>query len=334
MMLHRMIYLAGFVIIAAATAVQGAEPVRIGYFANITHAQALVGKENGVFEKKAGQKIDWKVFNAGPTAMEALLAGALDMAYVGPNPAMNAYIRSGGTALRIVAGAANGGAALVVQKDAAIRSARDLIGKRVASPEFGNTQDIALRYWLKKQGLKAGKDVQVMPVKNAEILDLFMQKKIAAAWVPEPWVSRLVHEANGAIFMDERSIWPGGKFPTAVLVVRAEYLAKNREVVSRILEAHVETTLWINAQPAKARKLVNAELAKITRKPMAELVLNDAFSRLLISYDPTRSALLTTAERARDLGFLPKSDKAPLMGVLDLTILNRVLAARKMKPVK
>lgn len=308
-----------------------AEPVRIGYFANITHAQALVGKANGVFAQKAGQKIEWKVFNAGPSAMEALLAGALDMAYVGPNPAMNAYVRSGGRALRIVAGAASGGAALVVQKHGGIRSANDLKGKRVATPEFGNTQDIALRYWLKEQGLKPGKDLQVMPVKNAEILDLFMQKKISAAWVPEPWVSRLVHEAGGSIFLDERFLWQGGRFPTAVLVVRGEYLLKHRDVVRRILDAHVETTEWINAQPAKARILVNTELARITRKPMDGAVLNDAFSRLLITYDPATTALLTSAARARDLGFLPKSAKSPLENILDLTILNQVLALRKLK---
>lgn len=310
------------------------EPVRLGYFANITHAQALLGKENGIFVKKAGQPIDWKIFNAGPTAMEALLAGALDLAYVGPNPAMNAYIRSGGKALRIIAGGANGGASLVVQPDAGIKSAKDLKGKRVATPEFGNTQDIALRSWLKTQGLRPGSDLQVMPVKNAEILDLFIQKKIAAAWVPEPWVTRLVHEGGGTIFIDERSLWPEGKFPTAVLVARSEYLAKNRELVSRILDAHVETTALINAQPAKARKLVNAELAKITRKPMADAVINDAFSRLQISYDPSRAALLASAERAKDLGFLPKGNSTPFAGIFDLSLLNQVLAAKKMKSVK
>ncbi|HZV82352.1 MAG TPA: ABC transporter substrate-binding protein [Geobacteraceae bacterium] len=312
----------------------GGEAVRIGYFANITHAQALVGKANGTFEKKVGSKIDWKIFNAGPTAMEALLSGAIDIAYVGPNPALNAYVRSGGKALRIIAGAASGGASLVVQKDGVIRTVSDLKGKRVATPEFGNTQDIALRHWLKEKGMKPGSDLQVMPVKNAEILDLFMQKKIAAAWVPEPWVSRLIYEADGRIFLDERNLWPGGKFPTAVLVVRAEYLAGNREVVRRILEAHLEATEWINAQPGKARKLVNAELAKVTRKPMSDAVINDAFSRLFITYDPSRQALMTSAARARDLGFLPKSDKAPLEGILDLTLLNQVLAGKRMKPVK
>jgi len=320
--------------LGAACKGYGAEPVRIGYFANITHAQALVGKANGTFEKHAGSRIDWKMFNAGPTAMEALLSGALDLAYVGPNPALNAYVRSGGKALRIIAGAASGGASLVVQKGGGIRSAADLRGKRVASPEFGNTQDVSLRHWLISQGLKPGRDLQVMPVKNAEILDLFMQKKIAAAWVPEPWASRLVHEAGGSILLDERTLWPGGMFPTAVLVARSDYLTKNRELVGRIIAAHLETTEWINAQPLKAKKLVNGELAKVTRKSLSDAVINDAFSRLVISYDPSRTALLVSAARARDLGFLPKTDKAPLESVLDLTILNSALAKKGKKPLK
>jgi len=191
-----------------------------------------------------------------------------------------------------------------------------------------------LRHWLISQGLKPGRDLQVMPVKNAEILDLFMQKKIAAAWVPEPWASRLVHEAGGSILIDERTLWPGGMFPTAVLVARADYLTKNRELVGRIIAAHLETTEWINAQPVKAKKLVNGELAKVTRKSLADAVINDAFSRLVISYDPSRSALLVSAARARDLGFLPKTDKAPLESVLDLTILNSALAKKGKKPLK
>lgn len=310
------------------------QSVRIGYFANITHAQALVGKANGIFEKKSGEKIDWKVFNAGPTAMEALLSGALDLAYVGPNPAVNAYVRSGGKALKIVAGAASGGASLVVLKGAGIRSAADLKGKKVASPEYGNTQDIALRHWLKSQGLKAGRDLQVMPVKNAEILDLFHQKRIPAAWVPEPWVSRLVHEANGTVLIDERNLWPEGKFPTAVLVVRREFLEKNRDLVSKIVDAHIEATRWINESPKKSEKLINSELAKITRKPLAEATLHDAMLRLAITYDPCSAALFTSAGRASGLGFLPVSAKAPLESVIDLTILNQNLVKRGLATVK
>lgn len=303
-----------------------AEPgVRIGYFANITHAQAIVGRANGSFERLAGRRVEWKLFNAGPAAMEALLSGAIDLAYVGPNPALNAYVRSGGKALRIIAGAASGGASLVVRKGGGVRSAADLKGKRVASPEFGNTQDISLRHWLKVNGLRADSDLKVMPVKNAEILDLFLQGRLDAAWVPEPWASRLVHEAGGSILVDERTLWPGGRFPTAVLVGRSEYLAANGELVDRLLKAHLEATEWINANPSRGMKLINAELARVTRKPLAEAVLRDAFSRLTITHDPLPEALMTSATRATELGFLPRSAKAPPQGALDLSRLNRLL---------
>ena len=310
-------------------------PVRIGYFANITHAQALVGKANGTFEKRMGVKIDWKGFNAGPTAMEALLSGALDIAYVGPNPAVNAYLRSGGKALRVISGACSGGAALVVHRESGVTRPADLKGKRVASPELGNTQDVALRHWLATQGLKPNRDVKVLPVKNSEIMLLFQQKQIAAAWVPEPWVSRLVAEAGGTIMVDERSLWPEGRFTTAVVVVRTEFLEKNRELVRRFLEAQVETTSFITKQPARARKALNAELAAIVHRPMPEKILDEAMSRLTITCDPYVSAMLTSAGWARELGFLPKKEAArDLKPMFDLTLLNQVLKERRLPTVK
>ncbi len=321
-------------IVTLTTSAEAAQLVRIGYFANITHAQALVGRANGLFEKSSGGKIEWKVFNAGPTAMEALLAGSLDMAYVGPNPAVNAYFRSKGKVLRVIAGAASGGASLVVLKDSGIRTAADLKGKKIASPEYGNTQDISLRYWLKSQGLKPGRDVQVMPIKNSEILDFFGQKRISAAWVPEPWVARLVDEAGGRVLLDERSLWPDGKFPTAVLVVRKDFLDKNRELVSRLVDAHIEATRIINKSPLAAEKIINSEIAKISKKLLPEPTFHDAMSRLTISYDPVRAALYTAAERARELGFLPSNSKVPLAEVIDLSLLNENLARRGLAVIK
>jgi NitT/TauT family transport system substrate-binding protein len=277
--------------------------------------------------------VEWKVFNAGPSAMEALLAGALDIAYVGPNPALNAYLRSSGTALRIVAGAASGGASLVVHQGSPLRYAADFRGRRLATPEYGNTQDLSLRHWLREQGLNPKKDVRIMPVKNAEILDLFQQKKISGAWVPEPWATRLVQEAGGSILLDERSLWADGRFPTAVVVVRAEFLAANRELVKRFLEAHVETTESLAARPAQGRRLVNTELGKLSRRPLADKVVDDAFTRLTLTWDPSRSALLTMADRAKKMQFLPM-DTAPLDRLFDLTLLNEVLAKRKLPGVK
>src|SRR5215469_13219339 len=187
--------------------------IRVGAFPNITHAQAMAGKANGWFEKGLGPnvKIEWKTFNAGPSAMEAMFAGAIDMAYIGPNPTISGYVRSQGEALRVVAGAASGGASLVVRNDSGINQAEDFHGKRVASQQLGNTQDVALRAWLKAHGMTPtgkGGDVQVLPMANADQLTLFVKKQLDAAWAPEPWATRLIREGNGRLFLDERTLWP------------------------------------------------------------------------------------------------------------------------------
>jgi NitT/TauT family transport system substrate-binding protein len=313
-----------------------ADPVRVGYFANITHAQALVGKANGEYERRLGTKVEWKAFNAGPSAMEALLAGALDITFVGPNPAVNAYLRSKGKALTIIAGAAGGGACLVVRPEAGIRSPADFRGKRIASPEFGNTQDVALRHWLKSNGLTPGKDVQVLPTKNPDILMLFQQKQLAAAWVPEPWVARLVQEGGGRIFLDERSLWPGGQFTTAVVVARSDFLQRNRPLVRKFLEAHVDVTRGINQKPAEAKRIINEELARTVRKPLPTAVLDDAFGRLTITYDPLSQPLLVAARHAADLGLLPAAaaQQRELTALFDLALLNEVLKARRLPSVR
>lgn len=311
-------------------------PLRVGFFANVTHGQALMGKQTGAFEKMVGRPVDWKVFNAGPTAMEALIAGALDIAYVGPNPAVNAYFRSKGKALRIVAGAASGGAGLVVRSDSGIRSAADLKGRRVASPEFGNTQDVALRTWLKAKGLTPGKDVQVLPTKNPDILMLFRQKQVDAAWVPEPWLSRLMGEAGGTLLLDERGLWPKGEFTTAVVVVRADFLAKNRDLVKRFLSAHVELTEWTKKEPAKARAALNTEYGAITRKPMPDKLLDGVFTRLSLSYKPLSATVVRSAAHASALGFLPPQarDEKAVRQAFDISLLNEVLRERKLRQVK
>lgn len=323
-------------LILPLTASAAAPPLRVGFFPNMTHAQALVGKERKVFEQKVG-KIDWKSFNAGPSAMEALLAGQLDLVYVGPNPAVNAFMRSKGRALRIVAGSASGGAALVVPQESTIASAKDLKGKKVAAPELGNTQDVALRYWLKGQGLAVGRDLQVVSVKNPEIFNFFRLRQIAAAWVPEPWLSRLVLEAKGRILVDERKLWPGGKFPTAVLVARTEYLQSHPEIVRGFLAGHLEVGEWIAKHPAEAKNAINAQLQVLTGKPLPAKLLDEAFSRVLLTPDPLQGELLTSAARAGELGYLPKEavfPKARLKEIFDLTILNALLKERRQPPVK
>ncbi|NVN98664.1 MAG: ABC transporter substrate-binding protein [Geobacteraceae bacterium] len=314
-----------------------ADTIRVGFFPNITHAQALVGKERRIFEQKTGRAIDWKSFNAGPSAMEALLAGQLDLVYVGPNPAVNAFMRSKGRSLRIIAGSASGGAALVVPKESIVASAKDLKGKKVAAPEMGNTQDVALRYWLKQGGMKAGADLQVISTKNPEIFNFFKQRQIAAAWVPEPWLSRLVLEAGGRVLIDEKRLWSSEKFPTAVLVARADFLKTDADTVKRFLDGHIETGEWIKKHPVEAKIAINAQLATLTGKALPAKLLDQAFANVLLTYDPLSAELLISAGRAGELGYLPKESVFPrgrLSEIFDLTILNGLLTERRLPVVK
>lgn len=312
--------------------------IRVGAFPNITHAQPMVGKANGWFERAMGPnvKIEWKSFNAGPSAIEAVFAGSLDMTYIGPNPAINGYVRSNGEALRIIAGATSGGAALVVRGDSGINKPEDFHGKRIASPQMGNTQDVALRAWLKSQGLKTrdkGGDVAVIPVANPDQLTLFLKKEIDAAWAPEPWASRLVHEAGGRIFLDERTLWPDGQFLTTGLVVSTKFLNSHPDLVKKWLKAHVELTGWINSHVPEAKQLLNQQIQKETGKALSADVLNDSFGRMQVTYDPLRGPLQRAAQSAFDAGFLGRQ-MPDLSKIYDLTLLNQVLTEEGKKPIQ
>lgn len=303
--------------------------VRLGYFPNITHAQAVIGVADGTFQRALGDsvKIDAKVFNAGPSAIEAMFAGQLDITYIGPNPAINGYVKSKGEALRIIAGATSGGAVLVVRADAGITSPADFRGKKIATPQLGNTQDVAARAWLLKQGFKLkeqGGETQVIPIANPDILTLFQKKEIDAAWVPEPWGARLVHQANGKIFLDERELWEGGRFVTAHVIVSTKFLKARPDLVKKFLVAHVELTERINADSASAKQKLNAEIQRLTGAALPTAILDDAWSRQTITYDPIRASLIGSADAAFKLGFL--GDTLPnLDGIYDLTLLNEVL---------
>jgi len=329
------------IVLMAATAIHAQQKptvLRIGYFPNVTHAQALVGRANGQFEKALGPgaRVEWKAFNAGPAAIEALFANAIDLAYVGPNPTVAGYVRSQGEAVRVIAGAASGGASLVVRKDSGIRSAADFHGKRVATPQLGNTQDVALRSWMRANGLKArekGGDVQVIPIANPDQLTLFLKGQIDAAWAPEPWAARLVHEGGAQIFLDERDLWPDHQFVITNIVVNPKFLKEHPDVVKNFLRAHVELTEWINKNAAQARQTLNQQLQKETGKPLAQEVLDDAFSRMQVTYDPIRSSLLKSTQQAFDEGFLGRN-KPDLSGLYDLTLLNEVLLEKKARPVQ
>lgn len=317
---------------------QSAVTVRVGAFPNITHPQAMLGKANGAFEKAMGPnvRIEWKSFNAGPSAIEALFAGAIDMTYIGPNPAISGYVRSGGEALHVVAGASSGGAALVVRNDSGISKATDFHGKKVASPQLGNTQDVALRAWLRTNGLKTtdkGGDVQVIPLANPDQLTLFLKKDLDAAWAPEPWATRLIREGNGRLFLDERTLWPNGQFVCANLIVNSKFLKEHPEIVKSWLRAHVELTDWINGNLPQAKKVLNQQIQKETGKALPDAVLDEAFGRLQVTYDPLRASLLTSAKSAFDAGFLGRQ-MPDLSNLYDLSLLNQVLAEKGKKAVQ
>ncbi len=295
------------------------ETVRVGYFPNITHAQALVGLANGEFQKALGTntRIDAKAFTAGPSAIEALFAGAIDLTYIGPGPAINGYVKSDG-ALVIIAGACSGGASLIVRQDAGIKTATDLHGKKMATPQLGNTQDIAARVYLKKNGLtliERGGDVQILPIANPDQLTLFLKKNLDAAWAPEPWATRLIEEGQGKLLLDERDLWPNRKFATTVLLVRKDYLAKHPDTVARWLKAHKTLTRWIQTHPAEAQKMVGQEIKRLTYKALPEAVLAQAWKRLEFTTDPLPASLETMGQGAYELGFLG-SKKPDLSGLV------------------
>jgi len=312
--------------------------IRVGAFPNITHPQAMIGKANGWFEKAMGPKvkIEWKTFNAGPSAIEALFAGAIDMTYIGPNPTISGYVRSQGEALRVVAGAAGGGASLIVRNDSGINKPEDFHGKRVASPQLGNTQDVALRAWLQTHGMKPmskGGDVQVLPMANADQLTLFVKKQLDAAWAPEPWATRLIREGNGRLFLDERTLWPNGQFVVTNLIVSTKFLREHPDTVKNWVRGQVELTDWIRDHQPEAKKLIDEQIQRETGKALPPQVIDEALRRMEITDDPIRSSLLKSAQWAFQAGFL--GSKMPdLTGLHDLTLLNQVLKEKGRKAVQ
>ena len=318
--------------------------LRIGYFPNLNHAQAVIGlQQEGDFQRilnannsngNDGVKIESFVFNAGPSAIEALFGGQIDVAYVGPNPAINGYLASGGQGIRIISGVASGGASFVVRNDSGIESMKDLGGKKFASPQLGNTQDVALRKYLMDNGFKTtenGGNVTVVPITPADILTLMLKMEIDGAWVPEPWATRLVKEANGKIFVDERELWPpDGKFVTANIIARTDYLKENPDIIKRLLQAHIDKTVWINENKEQAITTFNGALKKITGQTIPEDEIRDALMRLELTYDPIKESLFKMADNAYELGYLGNGgSKMDLSNIFDLTILNDILSGRQ-----
>ncbi len=305
--------------------------VRVGHFSNITHAQALIGRGEGWFEKSLSPDapIDWKTFNAGPSAVEALFAGQLDIAYIGPSPAVNAYVKSQGEAVRIVAGASSGGAALLVRADSGITKPEDFHGKKIASPQLGNTQDVSLRSWLAQNNLKLsekGGDVSVLPVSNSDHVSLFLKKEIEASWTVEPWVSILEKTASAKVYLEESSLWPDGKYATTVVLVRTEFLKKNPELVKKFLKTHVELTTWINAHPEEAKAAFKKEIERETGKPMDQIILDSAWKRVAFTTDPLAETVKQQAHSAYLAGFLKK--EPDLTGLFENGLLKELSAGK------
>jgi len=309
--------------------------LRLGYFPNITHAAALVGMEKGIFAEHLGPNVTLRTstFAAGPAAVEAVFSGAIDATYVGPNPAINAFTKSNGQAIRIIAGATSGGAFLVVKPD--IKAAGDLKGKKIASPQLGNTQDVALRTWLKANGLKTdpqgGGDVSVVPQENAQTLETFKSAAISGAWVPEPWATRLVQEGNGKVLVDEATLWPEGRYVTTQLIVRTAFLKDHADVVARLLEGHVAATAFLNQSPAEARTLANQAITKLTGKALPAQVIDAAWKNLVFTNDPVASSLRKGATDAQAAGLLTS---VKLDGIYDLAPLNTILVRLGQPEVK
>ena len=306
-----------------------ATELRLGYFANVTHAGPVYGVASGDYQRALGSTaLKTQVFNAGPAAVEALFAGSLDAAYLGPSPAVNAYVKSKGEAVRIVAGATSGGASLVVRPS--ITSPAQLRGTRIADPQTGGTQDIALRTYLKANGLnvdlQGGGDVSILAQENSQTLDLFKQGRIDGAWLPEPWASRLVLEGGAKVLVDEKSQWPDGKFVTTNLLVNKKFLDEHPETITALLKGQVEADKKINADPAGAQQAVNDQLKTLTGKALSPEVLKRAFGQIEVTEDPLASTLKTSAEHSFATGLVQQAD---LKGIYDLTLLRQVLG----KPV-
>jgi NitT/TauT family transport system substrate-binding protein len=320
------------------TEAQAVEPtpaadLKLGYFGNVTHAPALVGIKEGFLAEALGDTaLSTETFNAGPAAIEALNAGAIDAAYIGPNPAINSFVKSQGESVRIVAGAAAGGAQLVVKPG--ITSAADLKGKTLASPQLGGTQDVALRAWLADQGYKTNVDgsgdVAINPTENAQTLKLFQDGKLDGAWLPEPWASRLVLQAGAKVLVDEKDLWDGsstgkpGEFPTTVLIVNQKFAADHPDTVKALLAGHAKSVAWLNEAPAGQKaSVINSALQESAGAALADDVLARSLANITFTLDPLAGSYPRLLQDGVEAGTTKQAD---INGLFDLRPLNDVIA--------
>lgn len=317
---------------AGPTASASVQQVNVGYFPNVTHAPGLIADADGLLASRlgaAGATVATKSFNAGPDVIQAILSGSLDISYIGPNPTVTAYIQSNGEGIRVIAGSTSGGAALVVRPG--ITSASDLKGKKLATPQLGNTQDIALRHWLTTQNLTAttdgGGDISILPQANSAAVQAFQTGAIDGGWLPEPFATRLVN-AGGTVLVDERSLWPQGQFVTTNIIARTEFVQDHPDLVRAFVDAHLDALGRIEADPDAAQTAVAGQIRKITEQEIAPAVLKSAWANLEFTPDPLPATLKTSADHAEAVALLPDKPSDNFARLWDLTVLNEALTAR------
>ena len=283
--------------------------IRIAFFPSIIHAVPIVGMENQIFSENLDSDLDIQVriFDSGPQVIESIFSNSVDLAYVGPGPVINGYLKSDGKDLKILASAANGGASFVIQKNSGLESIENYSGKRIAAPQISNTQDVSLRHYLAENGLTSaekGGDVFVLNISNPDIYTLFAKGDIDGAWVPEPWATMLVEELDGIRLFDENEFWPENKFSSVLLIGRADYIEKNPEIIKKWIDANEKTVKWINDNPTESKKLYNEFLKDYMGKTLPEKIVEESFSNIVITSEPVEKSIHIFAERADSLGYL------------------------------
>jgi NitT/TauT family transport system substrate-binding protein len=303
----------------APAATSPAAELRLGYFPNITHAPAIIGVANGYFTQELGStKLTTQTFNAGGDEIAALLGGSLDAGFIGSSPAINGFAKSNGEGVRVIAGSTSGGAQLVTSPD--ITSPAQLKGKIIATPQKGNTQDVALKKWLKENNLEG--QVTVQNLDNPRTLDLFRTNQIAGGWLPEPWSSRLV-DAGAKVLVDEKTLWPNGQFPTTVLIVRTQYLQEHPDTVSALIRGEQKAVDFTATNAAEAKTVTNDSIKQLTGSSLAPAVLDRSFTELQFTLDPLAATFPQLAKDSVTAGVTDK--ETSLKGFIDVTALNGVL---------
>ena len=302
------------------------DKIRVAFFPSIGHIIPIVGLEEKIFEKGIGEEkqIETKLFDSGPQVIESIFSGSIDVAYVGPGPIINGFLKSDGKDIKILSGAASGGASFIIQPNSGLESLENFDGKRIASPQISNSQDVSLRHYLESHGLKSvenGGTVFVLNISNPDIYTLFAKGDIDGAWVPEPWATILVQELDGIRLFNEEKLWPNEEFASVLLIVRTEYLENNPETIQKWVESHEKIVTWINSNPEKSKSLFSSFLIDYMGKSLPTKIIDESFSNITITSDPIKNSVIIFAERADSLGYLGR-DGYNLDGIFYNAVLN------------